>query len=124
MLIQNAIQNRKTGEIYKSNHVHDFVTIVDSFGVRHYIDGGNEYCRSTIFDHPEFESLLLTPQSTSEEINDKLVWGHRGIDGKSPLAYKRIKHCDLDHLKAILNNVTSVDKLHREIITNWIRIKS
>lgn len=93
-VIQNAVE--VNGVIYKSVHVHDFVSLPDERA----IDGGNEYVR-ILGEFLEEEQLFLFQSSSEEEIRNKLVWGTYGADGKQPLSYIKVKDMSLDHITAV-----------------------
>ena len=123
-LIQNGLQIKSTGEIFQSAHRHDFVEI-PGYG---FIDGGIDYIHSSIMNLDGLNDLCLYEDSPIKDLREKLLWGNRGKDGKSPLKYTFVKDCDLDHLKAIIKY--SKDKnyplhpLRQGVIMYWIRKKT
>lgn len=100
-ILQNAVMIKDSGVVLKSTHRHDFVDGYTKSGDYVFVDGGNEYIRSSFNNPEEVQKLHLYFNSPFEEIVEKLAWGTRGIDGKEQLKYKRLIDCDTDHLKNI-----------------------
>lgn len=100
-ILQNAVMIKDSGVVLKSTHRHDFVDGKTKSGDYVFVDGGNEYLRSSLNNPDEVQKLHLYVGSPFEEIVEKLAWGTRGIDGKEQLKYKRLIDCDTDHLKNI-----------------------
>jgi hypothetical protein len=94
-IIQNAVM--VDGIVYRSTHVHDFVTLPDGRA----IDGGHEYLRR-VGAFTEEEDLSLDEESDLLDIWNKLTWGTYGLDGKGPLKWVRIRDMDLDHINKVL----------------------
>ena len=136
-ILQNAVKITENGKISYLNSFnrHDYRSHTFSDGSTIYVDGGcclangGYYTRSNgPYDRPgKCEDWILLRDSPIEEIRVKLLWGHRGKDGKSPLKYAPFAELELDHLKAIL---VYKDKFHIpladiqiEVINYWITIK-
>ena len=53
--------------------------------------------------------------------NDDLLWGTYGISGKEPLKWKELRHCDTDHLQAILKTQSHIYEPYSQAI---LRLKA
>lgn len=109
-IIQNAIQC-PDGTILNSVHRHD-CQVHDGY----LVDGGKDYLRSgKPVGKEDAISLVLTDHDSIATIEDKLLWGTLGKDGKGPLTFVFLKDCETDHLESILD-IPSISPLHRYII--------
>jgi len=87
--------------------------------------GGGYYTRSNIYlpeggvirDGFKVEDWGLNESSTWEQICERLLWGHRGKDGQSPLKKAPLNTFEKSHLENILNNVPNISALHKAVIT-------
>jgi len=123
-LTQNAIYVPEDDKYLVSSHVHDFVTHTFKDGLRYSIDGGQEYARASWemgTAHRVEDYNLSFEKNSPEEINEKLLWGNRGKDGKSPLTYRPIKSLETDHLKAILANCPYAAPIAHNVIKHWLK---
>jgi len=119
-IIQNAAYCKICNEIVVSKERHDFETCnCTSISV----DGGTYYVRRSVKDVNLYEELVLTVNSTFDEIINKLVWGTRGKEGNVKLHYFLIKSLDINHLQAILDNVKNIESLHEHVIKYWLNTK-
>jgi hypothetical protein len=122
-IIQNAVIVNSTGEVFRSTHVHDFVTIPVSEG-QIAIDGGNEYLRRVGYSSDVTDISLDTEHSSLNDFLDNLLWGTYGKDGKDSPTWKRISTLELDHLTNIINTQKQLSPLTLFVITFWVREKS
>ena len=137
-ILQNAVKIIENGEIsyLHSFNRHDYRSHTFSDGSTVFVDGGcclsdgGYYTRSNgSYNRPgKCESWGLMEDSPIEEIRAKLLWGHRGKDGKSPLKYAPFAELELDHLRAILDykdkfRIPLAD-IQIEVINYWIEQKS
>lgn len=132
MIIQNAVYVPKLDRYFKSTHCHDFVSFkVDEKNGA--IDGGNDYIRRigiavNNFTIKRKKALVfefsLDENNTILEVFDRLLWGHRGKDGKQSLTYLPIKDLELEHLKAIKKNCKEIGSLHLFVVDYWIGEKT
>jgi hypothetical protein len=114
MIIQNAILNLETGEIIVSTHRHDFVTTYFKNGAFLSVDGGRDYLKRAgdIEGHGKrWKDISLLDESPFRIVKERLVWGTRGIDGKSPLKYVFLKDCSDLHLRNILETQPQIYKI-------------
>lgn len=123
-LIQNAVYIPEDDVYIKSLHVHDYRSYTTKSGKEVSVDGGLEYSRRTFTLNPDcwFEYNLYS-NDPFELICEKLLWGTRGVDGKSPLTFKPIRLLESDHLINILANVPNIDPLYIKVIKYWIAEK-
>lgn len=121
-MIQNAVYDVVNGIWYKSDHVHDYVSIPVGNGWT-FIDGGTEYRRTSMnFSKLEgFEEWSLYESSPYDQVKKRLLWGTYGISGKDPLRWVPLCHCSNDHLNAILNTQSHISPLYRTIINEILR---
>ena len=109
-IIQNAIMC-PDGTILNSVHRHDCQQHGD-----YMVDGGKDYLRrGQPVGKEKATSLVLTDHDSIVTIEDKLLWGTLGKDGKGPLTFVFLKDCETDHLESILE-IPSISPLHRYII--------
>lgn len=102
-IVVNAMQT-PDGTVIRSNHVHDYVEHIDKNGETYMVDGGNEYLKRSVNKIPA-KDLSLYHTDKFETIRQRLVWGNRGKDGRSPLTYKILKDMSNDHISNILTFV-------------------
>jgi hypothetical protein len=129
-LIQNAYRIPLNDDYYylNSRYTWDYQSI-ELNGETYMIDGGLDYIRKTV--NPEQEDWCLYSDSSSEEINNKLLWGNSinadGSPRKSTLWYP-IAQLELDHLRAIIRffegSESKISELHNQVINYWIKQKS
>jgi hypothetical protein len=126
-IIQNAVWIPEDNVYLVSSHVHDYRTHKFKDGHEYDVDGGREYIRrgATSFDalNSRVEDYCLSENSPIKDIREKLLWGSRGKDGKSPLRYSPIRTLEADHLQAILDNVPQIHPTHEKIIKYWLNKK-
>jgi hypothetical protein len=134
-IIQNAVYIPEDDLYLNSVNVHDFREwSSDKDGASFFIDGGCEYFRSCddilgLLASGRVIDYNLTTDDPFEIIAAKLLWGSRGLDGKSPLSYRPIMDLTLDHLHAILVYPFPVDKplkgtLAEKVIQYWVEQKT
>lgn len=56
-----------------------------------------------------------------EEKVENAIWGTLGLDGKGKLRYVLLKDCSIDHLEAILKNVSNINPETKAIIKYLIK---
>lgn len=120
-LTQNAIQ-LEDGTILYSRSEHDFQQ-----NGNYFVDGGNDYARIGYPDNPTHKELYLYSDSSFEEIKSKMLWGTRGKSGTDRIKWVKLCDCEVDHLKAILeqlNNRGGTSKTRIDVIQSLIIEKS
>lgn len=103
------------GTLLQSKHRHDYVTYIDKNGLEYMVDGGTAYLRRNIHDDHPYEELSLYAGDSIETLREHFVWGTRGIDGKQPLSWLKLKDMALDHVDAILETQTHISHTVREL---------
>lgn len=133
VILQNALKISRGAEVHylHSSHRHDYVTFQFGDGSHVFLDGGDVnsgggyYSRSNIYiaeDAPSVrngwcvEDWGLTSESSFARICERLLWGHRGKDGKQPLTKAPLNSLSKEHLKAILANVAGINPLRKAVI--------
>lgn len=82
-IVQNAVRVISTGEVYRSWHRHDWVSIKTEQGDC-FIDGGNDYIRHSIGPaHPDIEWMCLDESDSWRQFDKKLIV--KMIDGPDRL---------------------------------------
>lgn len=128
-LIQNALWCKEDDVYIASWSTHDFRTHTFKDGRHISVDGGLSYTRRegdlyTLDDDGAYEEKCLKDSMSFEEIADKLLWGTRGRDGKSPLAYRPIKEFTPEHLAAILFNCPARNEWANKVVRYWLEQKT
>lgn len=136
-LVQNAIHIVEDDIYLKSSHQHDCVGHVFEDGLDISVDGGVEYAKrggSLVSQYETFaeytanvaryEEWCIMTDDPFETVADRLLWGTRGKLGDQPLAYRPIKSFEIDHLRAILDNVMGISPLHAKVVMHWLEIKT
>ena len=72
----------------------------------------------------KIESWNLSNEDSFEKIRERLLWGHRGKDGKQPLTKAPLNSFSKEHLQAIIDNVAGVNPLHKAVIEYLLSTKS
>lgn len=114
IIIQNARKCLMCDKIIASIHTHDYQTCGCENDTM--VDGGPDYCRCGAVDFDKTVNLCLDDSMSIHYINENLLWGTYGKDGKQPLEWKFICMLETDHLIAILDNVKKIGKFHRGAI--------
>ena len=126
-IIQNAVWIPEDNIYLVSSHVHDYRTHKFKDGNEYDVDGGCDYIRrgATSFEALKLRVVdyCLTNKSPIKDIREKLLWGSRGKDGRSPLRYSPIRLLEADHLQAILDNVPQIHPVHKKIVQYWLAKK-
>lgn len=101
-LIKNAIRT-PDGTVLESRTRHDYREYTDANGKLYLVDGGLDYCRTTVHEDQVWAGCYL--EDGHEAVREALEWGTYGINGDQPLTY--VKLCDMstDHIQACLANV-------------------
>jgi len=122
-LIQNAIRIIDEDIILISRSTHDYVEYNG-----YMVDGGRDYIRYSIPKGKEdnVEKLFLYDDEPIESAINKMIWGTRGKDGKQPVKWVKLKNCEEDHLKNILDyqkktNVHNIDNLIIKVIESILQ---
>lgn len=105
-IVYNAIKT-PDNTILVSRHRHDYKEHLDANGEVYMVDGGNEYIRRSVNKEPA-EDLIVTEDDPIEVIREVLRWGTFGKNGDQPLTYVLLKDMEDAHIKAILDNYTTV----------------
>ena len=113
-IIQNAVVCTKCGDTLISSHRHDYISC--SCG-NITIDGGVDYFKEIINDTTSYINLRLTDKSTTDEIDNALLWGVR-IDGV--VEYKLLRSLTKEHLENILRTQHQISDEYRESITRLL----
>lgn len=132
VIIQNALKisrGRKT-EYLHSSHRHDYVSFDFGDGSHVFLDGGDinhgggYYTRSNIYIQEgapiyrngyKVEHWSLTNEDSFGKICERLLWGHRGKDGKQPLTKAPLSSFSKEHLEAIIANIPNINPLHKSV---------
>jgi hypothetical protein len=137
-IIQNAIRIKETGEFLVSQTRHNFVQYTarpsflqtkaddpDAVADRVYIDGGLDYIRRGFGGQgvPHEEWSLCSEHDFESEICQKLLWGTRGKDGKSPQTWKLIRDLDTDHLGALLD-YAPMSAVVKRVVDYWLGVRT
>jgi hypothetical protein len=96
MILRNSAICNQCKEEVVSRYQHDYVAC--SCGAIS-VDGGLSYLKKS----GDCTETSLTSQNSFEEIREGFEWGSRGVDGKEPLSYVKLKDMDISHIKAILD---------------------
>jgi hypothetical protein len=99
-MIQNGIRTPDGTELF-SRHRHDYIEYTDKNGKTYIIDGGLDYCRTTV--HDDQVSLILYDDEPHEVQREVVVWGTYGISGREPLRYVPVKDMETTHIERVLN---------------------
>lgn len=100
-IIANRIRT-PDGTVLHSKHRWDCVSHVDSVtGERYMIDGGNDYLRGSI-NKVKAESMVVTSESSHEEIREVLTRGTYGKNGDEPYHEILLKDMTTEHIKAVI----------------------
>ena len=141
VILQNALKISKGREVHylHSRHCHDYVSFDFGDGSFVFIDGGDinngggYYSRSNIYVQEgapvyrngwKIESWNLTNEDSFEKICERLLWGHRGKDGKQPLTKAPLNSFSKEHLQAIIDNVAGINPLHKAVVQYLLATKS
>ena len=96
MILRNsAICNNCNQEIV-SRHKHDYITC--SCG-RFSIDGGSSYLKR---NSNHYVDTSLSSNDDFDKIRNNFEWGTKGVDGKQPLQYIKLKDISTTHIESIL----------------------
>ena len=140
VIIQNALKISRGSQVQylNSKHNHDYVIFNFGDGSHVFLDGGDifsgggYYSRSNIYIQDgspvyrngyKVEDWFLHRDSTWDKICERLLWGHRGKDGKSPLTRAPLSSFEKSHLENILKNVPSINPLHKSVVEYLLATK-
>ncbi len=124
-LIQNALYFPGHEHYMPSRHSHDYTTFEYLPGHCAMRDGGLDYVRAFVIP-PEHEHLVikwdLYDNDPIELVRDRLLWGSLPLDKTKPQVhtYRPIRLLAKDHLQAILDNVSKIAPLHKQVIEYWL----
>ena len=141
VILQNALKISRWREVHylHSRHRHDYVSFDFGDGSYIFIDGGDinngggYYSRSNIYVQEgtpayrngwKIESWNLSNEDSFEKICERLLWGHRGKDGKQPLTKAPLNSFSKEHLQAIIDNVAGINPLHKAVVQYLLATKS
>jgi hypothetical protein len=105
-LLYNALQT-PDGTIIESKSRHDYVTHKDANGKTYMIDGGLDYVRCSA--NGDEKHLTITLDDDHASVRHYCKWGTRGVEGDKPLRYVTLHEMDTDHIKAVIQNVPSMN---------------
>src|SRR6056300_1204530 len=120
-LVHNAIQT-PDGTILDSRHCHDYRAYKDANGKTYIIDGGLDYCRSSVHEDQEWVGCYL--EDGHEKVRTHLTWGARGPNGDQPLRYIRLCDMETDHIQACLKNVPNMYLQIREAMEKELEYRN
>lgn len=122
-MIQNAVYDKINNIWYKSSHRWDYVSIDLPDGGQTFIDGGDDYRRTSVnFNHVEgFEDWVLYENDLIEKVKERLLWGTYGKNGTDPLRWVPLSQCSTEHLYAILNTQHHISDLFRVVIEEILK---
>ena len=92
------------GTKLQSFHRHDYKTYVDKNGEEYMIDGGLDYCRSSINDEPA-AYYFITMDHPHHMRREHFHWGSYGKEGNEPLHWIALKDMETPHIEMILENI-------------------
>ena len=98
MILRNSIICTDCNQEIVSRHRHDYITC--SCG-KVSIDGGSSYLKRS---GNNYIDTSISINDDFDIIRDKFEWGTRGIDGKQPLKYIKLKDMETTHIEAILSS--------------------
>jgi len=107
------------GTILISRHRHDYVMHTDSEGNLYYLDGGNEYIRTS----GNLKNECVYTDSPFEVIREYFTWCSYGIAGDKPRTITKLKGLDEDHIKAILRTQDHLPKYIKEVFINELEYR-
>jgi hypothetical protein len=116
-IIQNALKCLKCDTIILSTYPHDYKTCKCG---KTMVDGGNEYLKCSS-EEGLVEELYLWDDSSSEDYNQKLVWGTRGLDNNEPVVFKKIKDLETFHIQAILRTQVQISEMRMKAFEGELR---
>ena len=104
------------GTILESRHRHDYVGHDDADGNTYFVDGGQDYIRST----GGMEDLCVYFEDQPHEfLRDNVFWGPYGKNGDQPLKYIPISEMTTGHLAAVITTQTPTPWLKEVIDTEY-----
>lgn len=89
------------GTILHSKHRHDYVDHIDANGYYYFLDGGNDYVRSSL-NEISGTYLTITTDDPHSLIREHFVWGTYGKNGDEELRYIILKDMEDEHVEAVL----------------------
>jgi len=89
------------GTVLVSKHRHDYVSHTDANGKYYFLDGGNEYIRSSINGDEDF--FTVTTDTEHEVLRNYATWGTYGKSGEEPLQRIPIASLATEHIYAIMD---------------------
>jgi len=107
------------GTILISRHRHDYVSHEDAEGNLYYLDGGNEYIRTS----GNLKNECVYTDSPFEVIREYFTWGSYGVDGMQPKKITKLKDLGEDHIKAILRTQNNLPEYMKELFRNELEYR-
>lgn len=118
MILKNsAICNNCNQEIV-SRHKHDYITC--SCGQLS-IDGGSSYLKR---NSNHYVDTSLSSNDDFDKIRNEFEWGTKGIDGKQPLQYIKLKDMEATHIESILATQFLLAKEIKDIFKKELDIRT
>lgn len=90
------------GTFLVSRNRHDYVSYKDENGKHYFLDGGNDYIRSSANGDEVY--ITVTEETPFEVARQYVSWGTRGIKGDQPLRYVPIDLLTSGHIHAIIRD--------------------
>ena len=99
-LIRNAIRT-PDGTVLESRTRHDYREYVDANGKTYMIDGGLDYCRTTVHKDQQWAGCYL--EDGHDAVREALTWGTFGKNGDQPLRHVTLSEMSDAHIQACLD---------------------
>lgn len=96
MILKNSAMCGDCWQEIVSRHKHDYITCHCG---QVSIDGGSSYLKR---NSNHYVDTSLSSNDDFDKIRNEFEWGTRGVDGKQPLQYIKLKDMEATHIESIL----------------------
>lgn len=123
-LIYNAIKT-PDGTVLHSKHRHDYVDYTDKNGNYYAVDGGNDYLKRAA-NFRDYEELSKYDDGTHGTRREYIHWGRnydKNMIRLSETEWIPIKDLETDHIKAILETQTHLDKYMLNVFRDELKYR-
>ena len=118
MILKNSAMCGDCWQEIVSRHKHDYITC--SCGQLS-IDGGSSYLKR---NSNHYVDTSLSSEDDFDKIRNEFEWGARGVDGKQPLQYIKLKDIEITHIESILATQLWLAKEIKDIFKKELDIKT